>query len=159
MEKKVKRIIWKNSRKELSGKQVSNEDGSSLRMAKDDAARKRRRCNVPKSNGDFQVPENIDASMNFQNDGQKQNLCHPGDMSIVPRNIGSSGPCVLPLLPVPNPQDSSSSSFPVVLKGTANRGVTGPPVGAVDIGISKSAYYFRVALPGVKKDPGMFPYI
>lgn len=31
---------------------------------------------------------------------------------------------------------------------------TGPSVGAVDIGASKTAYYFRVALPGVTKDPG-----
>ncbi|CAO2815895.1 unnamed protein product [Amaranthus hypochondriacus] len=40
----------------------------------------------------------------------------------------------------------------VVLTGTALEGTVGPPIGHVDIGISKSAYLFRVALPGVRKD-------
>ncbi|XP_019244817.1 PREDICTED: increased DNA methylation 3-like isoform X3 [Nicotiana attenuata] len=38
----------------------------------------------------------------------------------------------------------------------ACKGATGPPVGVVDIGVSEAAYYFRIALPGVKKDPGEF---
>lgn len=41
---------------------------------------------------------------------------------------------------------------PAVLTGTALEGAAGPPIGHVDIGISESAYLFRVALPGVRKD-------
>ncbi|XP_021717775.1 increased DNA methylation 3-like isoform X2 [Chenopodium quinoa] len=40
----------------------------------------------------------------------------------------------------------------VVLTGTARDGTAGPPIGHVDIGISESAYLFRVALPGIRKD-------
>lgn len=39
----------------------------------------------------------------------------------------------------------------VVLTGAAKAQV-GPPLGAVDIGCSESAYIFRVALPGVLRD-------
>ncbi|XP_019172151.1 PREDICTED: increased DNA methylation 3-like [Ipomoea nil] len=63
-------------------------------------------------------------------------------------------PCMMPLLPIPNMESSSKASL--ILSGTACKGVTGPPIGAFDIGVSKSAYYFRVALPGVKRDPGDF---
>ncbi|KAL5780907.1 hypothetical protein ACOSQ2_011644 [Xanthoceras sorbifolium] len=42
---------------------------------------------------------------------------------------------------------------PVVLDGTANEGRAGPPIGIVDIGVSEDAYLFRVALPGIRKDP------
>lgn len=47
----------------------------------------------------------------------------------------------------------------IVLSGTAKEGRARPPVGLVDIGISQHAYFFRVALPGVQKDPGksLFP--
>ncbi|CAK9144075.1 unnamed protein product [Ilex paraguariensis] len=38
----------------------------------------------------------------------------------------------------------------VTLTGTAKEGAIGPPVGMVDIGISKYAYLFRVALPGAR---------
>ena len=44
----------------------------------------------------------------------------------------------------------------VVLTGTAQKGTVGPPISHVDIGISKSAYLFRVALPGVRKDDCKF---
>ncbi|MCD7449491.1 hypothetical protein HAX54_052647 [Datura stramonium] len=63
------------------------------------------------------------------------------------------GPCMMSLLPLPNLEELNAS---VVLTGTACKGATGPPVGVVDIGVSRSAYYFRIALPGVKKDPGEF---
>ncbi|PHU17536.1 Alpha-crystallin domain-containing protein 22.3 [Capsicum chinense] len=65
------------------------------------------------------------------------------------------GPCMMSLLPLPNLEECNSGA-PVVLTGTACKGPTGPPVGVVDIGVSRSAYYFRIALPGVKKDPGDF---
>lgn len=40
----------------------------------------------------------------------------------------------------------------VVVTGTAREGTVGPAIGHVDIGVSESAYLFRVALPGVRKD-------
>lgn len=43
-----------------------------------------------------------------------------------------------------------------VLTGTAKEGSAGPPIGLVDIGESESAYLFRVALPGVRKDQSEF---
>ncbi|CAL9028446.1 unnamed protein product [Prunus brigantina] len=61
------------------------------------------------------------------------------------------GPVFMPLISVPNLEECTSDSS-VVLSGTARKGVVGPPVGVVDIGVSKAAYYFRVALPGVRKD-------
>ncbi|KAF3619801.1 putative short-chain dehydrogenase/reductase family 42E member 1-like [Capsicum annuum] len=68
------------------------------------------------------------------------------------------GPCMMSLLPLPN-LEKCYSGAPVVLTGTACKGPTGPPVGVVDIGVSRSAYYFRIALPGVKKDPGQSCFI
>lgn len=43
-----------------------------------------------------------------------------------------------------------------VLKGTANAGRVGPPLGTVDVGHSKTAYIFRVALPGVHRHDSKF---
>ncbi|KAJ8538217.1 hypothetical protein K7X08_014757 [Anisodus acutangulus] len=65
------------------------------------------------------------------------------------------GPCMMSLVPLPSLEECNSGD-PVILTGTACKGTTGPPVGVVDIGVSSSAYYFRIALPGVKKDPGEF---
>lgn len=76
----------------------------------------------------------------------------------VPASTGttsSNGPFMMPLLSIPNVHEYSSKAS-IVLSGTARKGGLGPSVGAVDIGVSKCAYYFRVALPGVKKDPGQF---
>lgn len=64
-------------------------------------------------------------------------------------------PAIMPLLSVPSVEDCTSNAT-TVLSGTARKAVVGPPVGAVDIGVSKVAYYFRVALPGVTKDYCMF---
>ncbi|XP_077249365.1 uncharacterized protein LOC143888859 [Tasmannia lanceolata] len=44
----------------------------------------------------------------------------------------------------------------IVLTGAAKMGRPGPPVGLVNIGISKYAYLFQVALPGVSKDQSQF---
>ncbi|GJV51431.1 increased DNA methylation 3-like protein [Tanacetum coccineum] len=69
---------------------------------------------------------------------------------------GSSyGPFVMPVISIPKVEEQNSKAS-IVLSGTARKGEVGPAVGAVDIGISKSAYFFQVALPGVKKDPGQF---
>jgi len=71
---------------------------------------------------------------------------------------GVDRPCMMSLLPLPNLEECNSGA-PAILTGTACKGVTGPPVGVVDIGVSISAYYFRIALPGVKKDPGLLLYL
>lgn len=86
-----------------------------------------------------------------------------GNSSIVEENLNkkqridgnSDGPFVMPLISIPKVEEDNSKAC-IVLSGTARRGELGPPVGAVDIGISKTAYFFQVALPGVKKDPGEF---
>ncbi|KAL4575405.1 hypothetical protein LXL04_022248 [Taraxacum kok-saghyz] len=65
------------------------------------------------------------------------------------------GPFVMPLLSIPKLEEESSKAS-IILSGTAKKGKLGPPLGSVDIGVSKTAYFFQVALPGVKKDPGQF---
>ncbi|KAK1400298.1 Increased DNA methylation like [Heracleum sosnowskyi] len=76
-------------------------------------------------------------------------------LSLFPTTSSWNGPCMMPILSVPNVEEGSSKAN-IILMGTAKEGGTGPSVGAVDIGTSKTAYYFRVSLPGVKKDPGQF---
>lgn len=44
----------------------------------------------------------------------------------------------------------------VILTGTAKEGKAGPPLGLVDIGVSRCAYLFRVALPGVRRNQCKF---
>jgi hypothetical protein len=67
----------------------------------------------------------------------------------------SDGPSMMPLLSIPD-IDNYVQNYSVVLTGTANRGLLGPSVGVVDIGISKVAYLFRVLVPGVKREHSMF---
>lgn len=64
-------------------------------------------------------------------------------------------PFLMPLLPIPK-LDAWCLDTSIVLTGTASRGLTGPPIGVVDIGVAKSAYYFCIAVPGVKRNPGNF---
>ncbi|KAL6974912.1 hypothetical protein U1Q18_044097 [Sarracenia purpurea var. burkii] len=92
-------------------------------------------------------------SVKFRDESEKQHNCDSSEMSLVPRPGSLSGPFMMPLLPVPNVGVLNSKAS-IVVTGTAGRCGTGPAVGAVDIGVSKSAYFFRVALPGVRKDPG-----
>ncbi|CAL5331955.1 unnamed protein product [Camellia sinensis] len=75
-------------------------------------------------------------------------------MSLVPSTGNLDGPFMMPLLLVPNASQSNSKAS-VILTGTATRGGTVLAVGVVDIGVSKSAYFFQVALPGIRKDPGI----
>ncbi|XP_028791932.1 increased DNA methylation 3-like isoform X1 [Neltuma alba] len=63
----------------------------------------------------------------------------------------SNGPTLMPVLRIPDAEDCDIDAS-LHLAGTARRGLLGPPVGVVDIGISKVAYLFRVSLPGVMKD-------
>lgn len=79
----------------------------------------------------------------------------PMQVSASQTTFSLNSPCMIPLLSVPNVEEGSSKAT-TVLSGTARKGGMGPSVGSVDIGVSKSAYFFRVALPGVKKDPGQF---
>ncbi|KAL5845512.1 hypothetical protein ACOSQ4_011470 [Xanthoceras sorbifolium] len=44
------------------------------------------------------------------------------------------------------------SASSITLTGTASKGIVGPPVGVVDIGVSEPAYFFRAALPRVRRD-------
>ncbi|TKY71326.1 Increased DNA methylation 2 [Spatholobus suberectus] len=67
----------------------------------------------------------------------------------------SDGPTLMPLLSIPDIDDCNGDSS-LILTGTARRGLFGPSVGVVDIGVSKVAYLFRVSLPGVKKDCSQF---
>ncbi|XP_010259756.1 PREDICTED: increased DNA methylation 3-like [Nelumbo nucifera] len=73
------------------------------------------------------------------------------DVLVRPCNLG--GPSIVSLAPTPN-MKQWNSKIPMVLTGAAKEGRAGPPIGLVDIGISRDAYLFRVALPGVKRDPG-----
>ncbi|OIW13611.1 hypothetical protein TanjilG_07953 [Lupinus angustifolius] len=70
-----------------------------------------------------------------------------GDCS---KTCNADGPTMMPLLSVPD-IDTCEKDHSLVLTGTAKRGIFGPSVGVVDIGISEAAYLFRVSLPGVKK--------
>ncbi|OMP00073.1 hypothetical protein CCACVL1_03469 [Corchorus capsularis] len=67
------------------------------------------------------------------------------------RTYERDGPAMMPLLAVPN-VDQCISDVSIVLNGTAKKGIAGPQIGVLDIGVSKVAYFFRVALPGVRKD-------
>ncbi|KAL7244621.1 hypothetical protein ACSBR2_000069 [Camellia fascicularis] len=98
---------------------------------------------------------NGNSSAKFQDEMKKGRYCDPFETLLVPSTSNLDGPFMMPLLPVPNASQSNSKAS-VILTGTATRGGTVPVVGAVDIGVSKSAYFFQVALPGVRKDPGQF---
>ncbi|KAL9689242.1 hypothetical protein QQ045_033677 [Rhodiola kirilowii] len=59
-------------------------------------------------------------------------------------------PCILPILTTASVGNGESKAS-IILTGTAKQGRAGPPIGVVDIGVSKVAYFFQVALPGVKR--------
>ncbi|KAL5976906.1 hypothetical protein ACLOJK_021242 [Asimina triloba] len=71
------------------------------------------------------------------------------------KKVGLSGPAMVVLASTPTIEKWNSKTS-VFLTGTAKEGMSGPPVGLADIGISKDAYLFRVLLPGVKKDKCQF---
>ncbi|XP_057490899.1 increased DNA methylation 3-like isoform X2 [Actinidia eriantha] len=98
---------------------------------------------------------NGNLSAKFNEELEKKRHCEPFELSMVPHTGCSYGPFVMPLLPIPSVEEANSK-VSIVLAGTARRGRSGPAVGAVDIGVSKYAYFFRVSLPGVRKDPGLF---
>ncbi|KAG2698049.1 hypothetical protein I3760_07G132800 [Carya illinoinensis] len=114
---------------------------------------------------------NGDSPVRFQQKCKRRHRCDPQSMPAFPHVVPISkhqskrrtlqrtnkldGPVMMPLLSIPNVEDCNSPAA-IVLTGTARGGIVGPPVGTVDIGISKDAYLFRVALPGVKKDNCQF---
>lgn len=71
------------------------------------------------------------------------------------KTCNRDGPAMMPLLSIPN-VEACMSDASITLTGTATKGTVGPPIGVVDIGISKLAYLFRVALPGVRRDYSKF---
>lgn len=58
-------------------------------------------------------------------------------------------------IPVPPEMKESDAEPSVVTTGTASKETLGTSVGVVDIGVNKVAYFFQVALPGVRKDYGI----
>ncbi|CAH9123216.1 unnamed protein product [Cuscuta epithymum] len=100
--------------------------------------------NITRSAASDNIPQGVEL------EGCFKKRCHDDDPLEVRESSHLERPCIMPLLPL------SDSKTSVTLSGTASKGATGPPIGALDIGLSKPAYYFRVALPGVKKDLGEF---
>ncbi|KAG6785539.1 hypothetical protein NC652_005069 [Populus alba x Populus x berolinensis] len=82
-------------------------------------------------------------------------VSHPQGHSEESNSFGRSckldGPTTMPRVAFPKFKDYFTDKS-VILTGTARRELTGPPIGIVDIGISKAAYFFQVALPGVRSD-------
>ncbi|KAI9116760.1 hypothetical protein K1719_012126 [Acacia pycnantha] len=76
---------------------------------------------------------------------------HVGKRDPSKRICKSNGPTLMPVLRIPDIEDCDLDAS-LHLAGIAGRGLSGPPVGVVDIGINKVAYLFRVSLPGVMKD-------
>ena len=96
-----------------------------------------------------------------QDEFKRRRLLEPLEMPVVqhvpsfshgsPRRCNLDGPSMMPLLSVSNAEECKSEAS-IVLTGVAGEVSAGPPIGRVDIGVSKTAYFFRVALPGVRKD-------
>lgn len=114
---------------------------------------------------------NDNSSVRFKQKYKRRHHCDPLPMPTFPNVVAfskhyseegdfpwtckSDGPAIMPLLSIPSAEECTSN-VSTVLSGTARKAVVGPPVGVVDVGVSKVAYYFRVALPGVRKDYCMF---
>lgn len=78
-------------------------------------------------------------------------LKSPKEEGSLKRTYKVEGLAMMSISTVPNADDCVLDAS-ISVTGTAKLGKAGPPVGAVDIGISDFAYFFRVALPGVRKD-------
>jgi hypothetical protein len=76
---------------------------------------------------------------------------HSEESNTFGRSCKLDGPTTMPRIAFPKFKDYFTDKS-VILTGTARRELTGPPIGIVDIGISKAAYFFQVALPGVRSD-------
>ncbi|KAK1388672.1 increased DNA methylation 3-like [Heracleum sosnowskyi] len=111
------------------------------------------------NSGDALVAKNSNEygsiSERFQHDSSKRGSYDLRRTSASPSTFNVNSPFMMPLLSISSVEDYISKTS-TVLTGTAKNGSTGPSVGALDIGVNESAYFFRVALPGVKRDPGHF---
>ncbi|KAF9686578.1 hypothetical protein SADUNF_Sadunf02G0003700 [Salix dunnii] len=76
---------------------------------------------------------------------------HSEECNTFGRSCKLDGPAIMPRVDCPKFKDYFTEKS-VILTGTARREVPGPPIGIVDMGISKAAYFFQVALPGVRSD-------
>ncbi|KAF3446930.1 hypothetical protein FNV43_RR12110 [Rhamnella rubrinervis] len=124
-----------NKGDETNAGHISNgNDKSSVRFKQ---KYKRRRHRDPQPMPTF--PNVVALSKDYSEEGDFQWTCK------------SDGPAIMPLLSIPSVEECTSNAS-TVLSGTARKAVVGPPVGVVDVGVNKVAYYFRVALPGVRKD-------
>ncbi|GAA0147400.1 hypothetical protein Leryth_002825 [Lithospermum erythrorhizon] len=97
--------------------------------------------------------EQEDSPATSQENNREKQHCDSLQLYEPRTNHNFDKPCMIAPLPIPFSGERNSRAS-LVLTGSACKGGTVPPIGAVDIGVSKSAYYFRIALPGVKNDPG-----
>ncbi|GER36973.1 HSP20-like chaperones superfamily protein [Striga asiatica] len=95
-----------------------------------------------------------DSSITCKEVSEKRPCYDSTRFSSIRRNSNLDQQFVLPVLTT-SKVDKWCSDISTVITGTACRG-RGPPVGSVDIGVGKSSYYFCIALPGVKQEPGEF---
>lgn len=89
----------------------------------------------------------------FKNSSKK--AIKKNDETLMERDT-TDNPTNLAFIPVPPDMKEYDAEPSVVTTGTASKGTQGPSVGVVDIGVNKVAYFFQVALPGVRKDYGIF---
>lgn len=100
--------------------------------------------------------ERNDLSVDFEDGLAKRSKYDASNMQIVPKpGSMESASLMMPLVPVPC-LGNVDSKLSIAYSGTVTRAKVGPAIGTVDIGISEYAYFFRIALPGVSKDPGHF---
>ncbi|KAF5739280.1 hypothetical protein HS088_TW12G00483 [Tripterygium wilfordii] len=65
----------------------------------------------------------------------------------------SDGHVLMPLTTISHLEEHTPFQS-ITFTGTAENGIAGPPFGALEIGVSKASYFFRIALPGSRKDFG-----
>lgn len=123
----------KNSEKRISGS-VANGNGNASEEFQENNRRMQHLNSMPIS-----VSPPVTSMIRHVSEGAFKRTCN------------RDGPAMMLLITVPNMDQSS-----IILNGTAKNRIAGPPIGVLDIGVSKVAYFFRVALPGVRKDYSEF---
>ncbi|XVE94366.1 hypothetical protein REPUB_Repub02eG0002700 [Reevesia pubescens] len=123
----------KNSEERISGS-IANGNGNASAKFQENNRRMHRLDSLPMSAFPTVMP-----MLKHLSEGEFKRTCR------------RDGPAMMPLITVPNVDQSLPDSF-IILNGTAKKGIAGPPIGVLDIGVSKVAYFFRVAMPGVRKD-------
>lgn len=129
-----------NGKETIKGDSLNGDDYSSIRSQH---TRKRRRDCDPLPMRAFPNVVPIEKDHSKEEDLQ--------------RTCVFDGKAIMSICSLPDMEKrTSESDVTTVISGTVRKGKAGPPVGVVDVGVSKLAYYFRVALPGVRKDYCMF---